>query len=187
MAVSATTLDFRLKLPAISSPTSELMSSTVLPTIQSRLREYELDESPSMINPSPRRKASNQTANEAAKSISQPRSSRNKSSKADKDTGPRTWLCLCNEGISGYCERESKCMCMRYLENNSDHPYLTTKKGDDLLRYWNNEASDRDPEWWEINPNPNPKAWSEFSDSGMVEAIENMVSICMLMTLGYSG
>ncbi|KAL9580157.1 MAG: hypothetical protein Q9212_004660 [Teloschistes hypoglaucus] len=140
-----------------------------------RPHKHELDKSPSMIHRSPRRRLPSQTVNEAAKSISQPRSSKDKSSKADKDTAPRTWLCLCEQGIGGDCEDKPECMCMRYLENNPGHPYLITKKGDNIFRWWQNEATDRDPEWWEIDPKPNPKRWSEFRDFGIVEILANML------------
>ncbi|KAI4195444.1 MAG: hypothetical protein LQ350_007208 [Teloschistes chrysophthalmus] len=163
------------------------MSSSLLPMTQSRPVEHQLDESPPMIHRPPGRRLPNPTVNEAAKNRSQPRSSKDKSSKADNDTGPRTWLCLCEKGINGDCEGTPECMCMRYLENNPDHPYLITKKGADMSRFWTNEALDRDPGWWGIDRTPNPKRWYKFRDFGVVEVLANMVSFCMSMTLGYSG
>ncbi|KAL8662117.1 MAG: hypothetical protein Q9202_005009 [Teloschistes flavicans] len=63
-------------------------------------------------------------------------------------------------------------MCMRYLENNPGHLYIFTKRGDTLYRSWRCDAIERDPDTWGVFTR------KDFGKSGMVEAVENMVSVC---------
>lgn len=148
------------------------MSSTTPSIVRSHSHEHEIDESSSATDSMHCRELSDISINKAAKSTPQPISSKEKTSKADPETDPRTWLCLCEHGILSLCDETPECMCMRYLENNPGHLYTFTKRGDTLYRSWRCDAIERDPDTWGVFTR------KDFGKSGMVEAVENMVSVC---------